>query len=137
MDDFLLDTCACIWIANGDPISKRASAAMKDSLAKAGRLRVSPITAWEIAVLASKGRLSMSMRPEVWFARLVSLPGVTLAEMPPGVLIASAFLPGAPPGDPADRIIAATSREFGYTLLTRDTKLLAYADAGFLNAMAC
>jgi PIN domain nuclease of toxin-antitoxin system len=44
--------------------------------------------------------------------------------MPPKVLIASALLPGLPPKDPVGRIIAATSRAFGYSIITRDGELM-------------
>lgn len=40
-------------------------------------------------------------------------------------------------GDPADRIIAATARAFGQTLITRDGELLPYAKAGYLAAINC
>ena len=60
-----------------------------------------------------------------------------LAELSPQILIASSFLPGDPPGDPADRILAATAREYGYTLVTRDRPLLDYAKQGHLQALAC
>jgi PIN domain nuclease of toxin-antitoxin system len=47
------------------------------------------------------------------------------------------FLPGALPADPADRIIAATAREYGFAVMTRDRALLAYADQGSLSAVTC
>lgn len=72
-----------------------------------------------------------------WFDRFLGLPGVTLAAMPPKVLIESAFLPSGAPVDPADRILAATAREFGHALVTRDRRLLAFAAAGHLAAIAC
>jgi len=46
-------------------------------------------------------------------------------------------LPGAPPADPADRIIAATARLHGYRVITRDGKLLSYAAQGHILATAC
>jgi PIN domain nuclease of toxin-antitoxin system len=64
-------------------------------------------------------------------------PGLRLAEMPPEVLMASSFLPGTPPRDPADRILAATAREYGYRLMTRDGPLLTYAGQGHLHVIAC
>jgi predicted nucleic acid-binding protein len=33
--------------------------------------------------------------------------------------------------------MAATAREYGYTLMTRDTSLLAYAEEGHIRARAC
>jgi PIN domain nuclease of toxin-antitoxin system len=60
-----------------------------------------------------------------------------VAEMSPDVLIESALLPNYPDKDPYDRIIAATAREYGYTVLTRDRTLLDYAQEGYLSALAC
>lgn len=88
-------------------------------------------------MLASRGRLNLPVSPVRWFDIVRDTPGVTLADMSPEVLIASSFLPDARLRDPADRIIAATAREYGFTLLTRDKQLLAYADKGHIRALAC
>ena len=88
-------------------------------------------------MLAAKGKIALSIAPEVWFDRVLALPRVALAAMPPEVLIASCALPGAPPGDPVDRILAATARAFGYTLVTRDSHLLAYGGHGHIRVMGC
>lgn len=74
---------------------------------------------------------------KVWFANLLALPGIRLAEMPPDLLIDSRFLPGDPPKDPADRIVAATSRAYGFTLVTRDGELVPYGRAGHLKVINC
>jgi PIN domain nuclease of toxin-antitoxin system len=57
--------------------------------------------------------------------------------MSPELLIAASFLPGKPPRDPADRIIAATARDLGATLITRDRVLLDYGAQGHLSVVAC
>ena len=98
---------------------------------------VSPITAWEIATLVARNRLQLTLSPEAWFDNLLQLPGVRLAPLPPHVLIASASLPGAPPKDPVDRIIAATSRTYGFSLITRNGELMLYARAGHIDAVGC
>ena len=134
---YLLDTCAVIWIANGDPLREPAASALREALADGGGLAVSPMTAWEIAMLVAKNKIALSMDPEAWFDRILTLPGVALTTMPPPVLIASCALPGAPPADPADRILAATARASGYTLVTRDRHLLAYGGEGHLRVMGC
>ena len=137
MADYLLDTCAAIWIMNGDPLRDPAATELPQALERNGRLVISPITAWEIATLVAKKRILLTLRPEVWFSKLCDLPGVTLVDMPPSVLIASTSLPGKTPADPADRILIATAREFDYTLVTRDRLLLKYASSGYVRAMAC
>jgi len=47
------------------------------------------------------------------------------------------MLPGRPPKDPVDRIIAATGRAFGYIIVTRDGDLMLYARAGHIEAVGC
>ena len=137
MPEFLLDTCAVIWIARDEPLREPAASALTDLHAEDGRLAVSPITAWEVAMLVAKGRMALSLSPEIWFDGICAIPGVALAGMPPPVLIASCSLPGSPPADPADRILAATARAFGYTLVTRDRHLLDYGSEGHIQVMGC
>jgi PIN domain nuclease of toxin-antitoxin system len=132
----LLDTCAAIWLMNGDPMSPASLAAIA-AAQSARAVHVSPITAWEIAMLAAPGRLALKLSPTAWFAALLAQPGVTLAAMPPAVLIASATLPGDAPRDPADRIIAATARECGFAIVTRGAELMPYARAGHVAAILC
>jgi PIN domain nuclease of toxin-antitoxin system len=81
--------------------------------------------------------LQLTLSPEVWFETLIALPGVRLAALSPKVLISSTALSGTPPSDPADRIIAATARLFGYRIITRDKKLLDFAAQGHILATAC
>ncbi len=133
----LLDTCAAIWLAAGQPMSDESLDVIRLAQGDGTGVHVSPIAAWEIATLVSKGRLKLSLAPEAWFAALLALPGVRLAPMPPDVLIASAALPGMPPRDPADRIVAATARAYGFAVVTRDGELLPYAAAGHLMAIRC
>lgn len=133
----LLDTCAAIWISTQQPMAHGAEEALAKARARDETVYVSPITAWEIGLLVSGGRLNMQMTPARWFERLMEAPGVQLAGMLPNVLIAASFLPGQPPRDPADRILAATAREHGFQLVTRDRQLLDYAKQGHIQALAC
>jgi len=133
----LLDTCAAIWLMNGDPMSADSRAAINRAQTENRGIYVSPITAWEIATLAAKNRLQLTLSPEAWFDNLLRLPGVRLALMPSKVLISSASLPGAPPKDPVDRIIAATGRTFGFSIITRNGELMLYARAGHVEAIGC
>jgi PIN domain nuclease of toxin-antitoxin system len=98
---------------------------------------ISPMTAWEVGLLNARGRLTMSMSPQAWFDALLAVPGIALADLSANILIASSFLPGTAPRDPADRIIVATAREKGLRLVTRDRGLLDYAKKGHLDALAC
>jgi PIN domain nuclease of toxin-antitoxin system len=133
----LLDTCAAIWFVEGDMPPGEAMRRLAEAAINGVPTYVSPISAWEVGMLASRKRLLMSMSAEAWFERLHTLPGIHPAKLSARTLIASSFLPGDPPRDPIDRILAATARHEGFQLVTRDRKLLAYAEQGHLAALAC
>ena len=132
----LLDTCAVLWLANRSYLLEEAMTVLETMQAVDGGIVVSPITAWEIGRLVSLGRVILTLDPQTWFARFLE-SGVRLAEMPPQVLLGSAFLPGPFLRDPADRILVATARAYGYRLMTRDGPLLDYAAKGHLAAVPC
>jgi PIN domain nuclease of toxin-antitoxin system len=132
----ILDTCAVIWLAFGDPLEGQALAMIR-AAREADAAFVSPITAWEIGTKVAKGRLDLDLEPEAWFDRSIALPGVRLADLAPRILIASTALPGRPPADPADRIIVATARAIGVAVVTRDRQILPYAAAGHVRAVRC
>jgi PIN domain nuclease of toxin-antitoxin system len=133
----LLDTCACLWIAESAPLSNAAVAALDEAFDDGQAVFVSPFTAWEVGMLAARGRLALTMTPLRWFDRLIATPGASLAPLPASVLIAASFLPGNPGKDLADRIMIATAREESLTIVTRDSVILAYADEGQVLALAC
>lgn len=98
---------------------------------------ISPFTVWEVGTLVAKGRVQLTLTTDVWFAELLAQPGVRLAPLTAAELLASTALPGTPPSDPANRIIAATARLHGHIVVTRDRKLLAYAQEGHIRVQAC
>jgi PIN domain nuclease of toxin-antitoxin system len=64
-------------------------------------------------------------------------PEISLSDLSADVLLLSSLLPGTPPRDPADRIIAASAREYGFQVMTRDRALLDYAKQGHMSAIEC
>ncbi len=133
----LLDTCAIIWISGGEPVAGAAIDEMTKTGAGGISTFISPISAWELGLLVSKGRLPASVNERAWLGKLLLLPEVEYSDLSPDVLIDSSYLPGTPPSDPADRIIIATARQQGLRIMTRDRKILDYADAGHVNAIPC
>jgi len=133
----LLDTCACIWISEDQPLADQAIEALNRSWQSGEEVRISPFTAWEIGMLMSRGRLKSRLSPRAWFSRLIGVDGVALANLSPDILLESNALPGIPPRDPADKIIIATARETGLTIVTRDQLILDYAADGHVLALAC
>jgi PIN domain nuclease of toxin-antitoxin system len=133
----LLDTHTAIWLVGNQRIAREAEEAINAVHETNGTLLVSPITAWEVGLLVSLKRVDLFATPQRWFARLLSIPNVRPAELSPDILIASSFLPGRPPRDPADRILLATARDLGATLVTRDRALLQYSEEGHASTIAC
>jgi PIN domain nuclease of toxin-antitoxin system len=136
-DGLLLDTCAVLWIAMDAQIDPAAKQAISVSLHNRMSIAVSPITAWELGMLASKGRLPAAQKPGDLFAEFLAQPGITLEHLTPPVLIDSSFLPGDFHSDPADRIIIATARALDLTVVTRDRAILDYARQGYVRALPC
>ena len=133
----LLDTCALLWIAQDEPIGAEAVAALDALWLEGLAPLVSPISAWEVGMLSARGRIVLTMSPGRWWREAIERLGLELAPMSPELLIASTQLPGVAPNDPADRIVAATAREQNLRLMTRDSKLLAYGEAGRLQTIIC
>jgi len=135
----LLDTCAVVWLAAGEPLSGAAGdqivhAAMSDGVF------VSPITAWEIGLLSrpKAGRaLTFLPDPATWFARFMSGPGIKPAAFNADIAIAASLLPEPWHGDPADRLLIATARHVGLPIVTRDSKILAYGGLGNVAVLPC
>jgi PIN domain nuclease of toxin-antitoxin system len=133
----LLDSCTIIWIMEERDVKPPAAEAIDAAAEHGESLFVSPLTAWEYGMLFAKGRLRFPVTPQEYWRRVVALKGIRLAPMPPEILIASWYLPDLPLRDPWDRIIAATAREYGFTVMTRDRALLDYAREGHLSALEC
>lgn len=114
-----------------------AIAALDEAFDAGVAVSVSSISAWEIGLLAARGRLPTSVPPVRFFEEFVSLPGMRLEGLPSSVLVESSFLPTPIHRDPADRIIIATARALDLTIVTSDRHILDYAAKGHVRALAC
>jgi len=131
----LLDTHVLVWLMLGDKkLGKKAHGSIQ-AAARQGRILVSAITPWEIGVLVNKKRIDLHREAMEWIRAALSFPGVNLAPLEPAIAIASTRLPFEMHGDPADRILAATARHLGATLVTADGALLGFAKQGHFIGM--
>jgi PIN domain nuclease of toxin-antitoxin system len=132
----LLDTHVWIWVMQGNAREMDGTAVrMIEEASARGSVLVSAISAWEVAMLDAKGRVRFGMDVEEWVRRGLNAPGVHLAELTPEVAVHSARLPGEVHGDPADRILIATARRTGATLVTRDAKIVDYGRRGLVSVL--
>ena len=119
-----LDTHVLIWWLHENT---RLSQAQRDvlSAADAGSpLLVSDISVWEVATLWCLGRIRLSLPLRDWLDKAVAPPLVRRQGISPAVAAELAALPESFHRDPADRILVATARVTGATLLTRDRRIV-------------
>jgi PIN domain nuclease of toxin-antitoxin system len=136
MNPILLDTHAAIWTVSGR--LKHEAARLVEIAASRAELMISPITAWEIGLLAKKRRLSLALTPENFVRALFALPGVVQATLTPSIAVAATALPDDITSDPADRILIATATAYGARLVTRDRRIHKYAAlTSHLRCIAC
>lgn len=123
---YLLDTHAWLWGVLGDarlgPRARRAVA----SAAERTKIGLAAISLKEAAWLLAHGRIVL--REPVapwsdWLRDAASAPGLEVLPLTVEVAIASEQLPASFPKDPADRLIVATARIHGLTLITADDAL--------------
>lgn len=131
----VLDTHALIWAVEGDVRLGASAARLIEKTGRAGRVAVSAITPWEIALLVERRRLRLGREVGEWIAEALALPGVTLVPIEPAVAVDSVRLPGDFHADPADRFIVATARHLAVPLLTSDRRILAYSAAGHVRTV--
>ena len=136
--ELILDTHAWVWAAVGESrrIGPRTRRLLNAS-ARAGRLRVSPISAWEVSMLVSTRRLQLGLSCAEWVERASTVPGISVVPLTLESAVESSFLPGTFHGDPADRMLVASARLTGAVLVTADEGILEYARLGHVRATDC
>jgi PIN domain nuclease of toxin-antitoxin system len=135
-EPLLLDTCAAIWMAEGEPLSAVSREAIRAAV-RTSALNVSAFVAWEVGLLEARNRRGFFAPAAVWFQALSETEGLNVLPLTAAILIASHSLPGSPGNDPADRIMIATAREHGLAIVTRDHRLLEYGARGHVKTLAC
>jgi len=118
----LLDTHTLVWLTEGHHELGRRAREAADAALVAGRLTVSAITFWEIAMLHEKGRLRLRQPLPAWRSELLDA-GLVEIPVTGEIGIAAATLPDFHP-DPADRLIAATASIRRAKLITADERVL-------------
>jgi len=123
----VLDTHVLVWWANGETASLPAAArrAIAAEL-KGGRIAISSISAWELAMLVAHGRMALSVDTRQWLDLVGQIEAVEFVPVDNAIAIDSVELPGEFHRDPADRLIVATARKLGAPLVTADEKIRAY-----------
>lgn len=133
--DLLLDTHIFIWLMNGDNTLKVETRKIIKDTCKKHFLFLSAISIWEIALLVKKQRISLAQPLPQWVEKAKSLPFLRIVPLDVDIAIESCDLPGSFHGDPADRMIVSTSRILNAPLMTRDKKIIDYAQDCYLKVI--
>ena len=123
MRRLLLDTCAVLWLANGELV--RFSRDTLDAMREAEDLCISPITEWEISLKWHDGGIVLPMPPRRLLSRFMAKYGVNLAPLTEEVMFRATELPQIH-RDPADRFIIATALTENLPVVTTDHRFPQY-----------
>jgi PIN domain nuclease of toxin-antitoxin system len=120
----LLDTHVLLWLVLGD---RRLKAPVRRRIAAAREVGVSAITFWEVATLVRLGRLRAIEPAGGWRGAVLSL-GISEIAWSAGAMRHAH-------GDPADRLIMATSLVRSAKLVTADREILSHrGDLSLIDA---
>lgn len=118
---YLLDTHAALWLLEGSP---KLGSAARAALDGAETVAISDLSLLEIALLEARG--TIALRPDA--ASALKAFADRLVVLPLDARIAAdAVRVALPQRDPFDRVITATARVHGFTLVTKDRRIV---DAG-------
>jgi PIN domain nuclease of toxin-antitoxin system len=123
----VLDTHALIWahlgIRTPAKIGRRIEAAGRDN-----ELFISAITPWEIALGVRRGRIKIAGDLLEWIRGALDALSAVVASLEPAIAVDAVDL-AWDHADAADRIIVATARRLGASLVTADTEILEFASS--------
>jgi len=120
----VLDTHVLVWWVDGDTkkLSRKARQALEQH-SKRNELLIASISVFEIATLERRGRLRFKISAAEWLARVRRLPELRVEQLSDDIAERAGQFGDTFPGDPADRMIAATALIHGVPLVTHDEKL--------------
>jgi PIN domain nuclease of toxin-antitoxin system len=122
----VLDTHVWIWWVSSQEFLSKTAKQIIDEAVTERSIFISSISAWEVAMLVSRGRLKLTMSPRDWIAASEALPFFDFVPVSNSIALKSVELPGDPHSDPADRIIIATAVSLGAVLVTKDKRIRNY-----------
>jgi PIN domain nuclease of toxin-antitoxin system len=120
----LLDTHIALWLDSGnDRLRPSTRALIDDCWQNGGTILLSPVTAWEIALLVDTGRIDLDVPVDAWVQRFLDRPGIEDAPLTHRAAARSYQLNHLEHRDPADRLLIATAIELRCPLVTYDERI--------------
>jgi PIN domain nuclease of toxin-antitoxin system len=122
----VIDTHVLVWWLTGAPGLSRKAERTLAAHGDPGQVVVSAISLLEITTAIRRGRLQLRMPLDQWLADMNSVPEIRVESISADIAVLAGGLPEPMHGDPADRIIVATTSTLGVPLVTGDRKLQTY-----------
>jgi PIN domain nuclease of toxin-antitoxin system len=121
----LLDTQAAAWLATRPQrLSRPAAEAIRRQGGRDG-LSIASITLMELAQMLASGEIRPTGTPREWLRGFVATTAASIRELTVDIAAVAAHLPPDFPGDPFDRVIAATAIVEKLPLVTSDERMRA------------
>lgn len=121
---FMLDTCTIIWaVSEPETLSNPAREALTS---EDSEIAYSPLSCTEVAWASERGRIVIDRHWKLWFRHYTDLNGWKGIPVDLSIVEEAYSLPDVFHADPIDRMLVATCRLRGYTLITADGKILDY-----------
>ena len=133
----LLDTHVWLWYASG--VSQGISRNLRtliEKLTPNSAVKLSAISLWEIGILVMKDKITLIPSVKEWVYKALGDTRVSVEDIHTDIALESTLLPRELRGDPADRIIIATAKHLGATLITRDKEILSYSKKHGFQALS-
>lgn len=118
-----MDTCAFLWLAEGD--SAASPACREAYLAEGNDVLLSSVSAWEIAVKFRLGKLPLPAAPDRYVGSLRQRMGVEALPLVEREALHVAQLPDLHK-DPFDRMLVCQALLQGLVILTPDRQIVQY-----------
>lgn len=118
----ILDTCALLFLANGD---RRLSRAARDRLSTEPLRWFCAISSYEIALKHRQGKLALPTAPSRWMEDLARRYVLTELPVDSALCFAAAALPSHH-RDPFDRFIIAAAKQLSCPVITVDERFSTY-----------
>jgi len=127
--NLLLDTHIWLWSHLApERLTKGVARALEDP---ANELWLSPITTWEVVTLAARGKIELDPDPQRWVRQALAAAPTHEAPLSHDIALAAENT-GLRHRDPADRLLVATARILGLTLVTSDERIVKHAKVKLL-----
>jgi len=132
----VLDTHVWVWLVSGiEAMSNDALSAIEEA-ASEGTVVIPAAAVWEVAMWEKRGLIVLAQPCAHWVSDAVRAPGLSVQPLTSEIAVEAVNLPGSFKGDQADRMIVATARLAGGSVVTADKNIMNYGQAGYVGVLA-